>query len=124
MPTRLKPTLSPESPAVFSNHLARRVAELESEQATLTETIAELEREIEAIETSFASQELLVLDGYLVAVRRGINVPFAARCPKLRAIAQGETVEQTLAELREEMAFFLAYRSEAGKPIPPKDVEA
>jgi len=109
---------------VVSGALSRQVAELESENTRLAESIAELEREIEAIQTSYANQDLLVLDGYLVSVRPGLDVPFAARCPKLRAVGQGATRDEALAELREAMAFFLAYCHDAGKPIPAKDVEA
>ena len=86
-------------------------------------TVAELEEEVDVVLMSFAQQELRVLDGYLIAVRPGVDVPVVAECPKLRAVAQGETEEAVLADLKDAMGFSLEYISEYGKPIPAKDVE-
>ena len=97
---------------------------LQLEAERLMEQVAELEEEVEVILTSFANQEFRILDGYIVCVRPGIDVPFVAECPKLRAVAQGDTLEETLADLREAMNLFMECRQDHGKPIPPKDVEA
>jgi len=96
---------------------------LSQENAMLVQAIDALERELEAIQTSFANQELRVLEGYLISVRPGIGVPFAAWCPKLRAVAQGDSMEDALADLRDAMGLFLTYKTESGQAVPPKDVE-
>ena len=89
----------------------------------LMQEIARLEREVEALLTSFAHEELLVVDGYLVSVCPGVDIPFVARCPRLRAVAQGQTRDEALSELRDAMSEYLAYATEAGD-VPPRDVDA
>ncbi len=54
-----------------------------------------------AILESYARQELLLLDGHLVAVRPGVDVPWAAVCPARRAVGQGQTRQAALEDLQE-----------------------
>jgi len=106
-------------------------AGLQRAVAEARERVAELEREVDALVeenhallTSFADQELRVLDGYLVAVCPGLEVPFVATCPALRAGSQGATLDEALSELRDAMDVFIAYMKETGQPVPPQDVPA
>ena len=95
-----------------------------AEIADLRKLVAELEDQVEEVFTSVARQELYLLNGYMISVRPGTEAAFIARCPTLRAVAQGATFEETIADLKEAMIVSLAVYAESGEPVPPKDTEA
>jgi predicted RNase H-like HicB family nuclease len=44
---------------------------------------------------------------------------FWAECPSLGVVSQGETMEETIANIREAIALWLEVAAEYGDPIPP-----
>jgi len=106
-----------------NRELAEEKRQLAVRNAMLESRVAALEHEVDAALTSFSHQELLLLGGYIVSLRPGLDVPFAASCPKLRAVGQGRTKSKALADLKDAMDFSLEYLAESGQPIPAKDLE-
>lgn len=46
-----------------------------------------------------------------------------AECPSLGVVSQGETVEETLASIREAIDLWIEVAKEYGDPIPPQDTD-
>jgi predicted RNase H-like HicB family nuclease len=92
--------------------------------AHLLSKIGELEAEVEALYASITGQEVFLLDGYVVLLSPGVDVPWVAECPTLHAATQGETFDVALANLRDAMEVAVEGRKDSGSPIPPKDTEA
>ena len=90
----------------------------------LRKMVSELEDEVEALQVSVSKQELFIVDGYLVCVRPGTTATLIARCPTLRAVAQGESLGAVIADLRDAMAVSIEGRRQLGDTIPEKDTES
>ena len=95
-----------------------------AESKRLREEIAELEKELEALNNAVAQQRLSVIDGYVVSVRADLEGGYLAHCPTLRAVAEGESAEAALQSLRDAMQASLDGHKHCGMPVPPEDTEA
>ena len=92
--------------------------------AHLLKQVSELESEIEGLHDAWLAQELYLIDGYIIVIQPGTDVPFIAFCPTLHANTQGNTFEGVLANLRDAIRVAREGREYLGHPIPPKDTEA
>jgi len=99
-------------------------ADLQREVERLRVARARLEADLEQAEDALCTQELYVLEGYLIAVWPSSDGTFVARCPTLHAVADGDSPEAAIASLREAMAAVRAGHEHLGRALPPKDVEA
>ena len=97
--------------------LVKRVEELQQH-------VARLDNEIQALHTAAAKQEIYQLNGYFIAVRPGTAKAVVARCPTLRAVAQGDSLDEAIADLSEAMRVAIEGRQAAGRPVPLPDVQA
>lgn len=77
-------------------------------------TIAELQAEIERLEDALVSQELHVIDGFLV-VTYPADGGYLATCPTLHASVQEATQEEALAAVREAMALASSVATRSAK---------
>ena len=92
--------------------------------AELRRDNAALEAEVERLEDQIAQQEFYLLDGYVVAFSPVGDGTYIATCPTLHASVQEDSVDATLASLREAVATAKSAHELAGRPLPPKDVLA
>ena len=97
--------------------LAARVAELEAENARL-------EAALESAEDGLATQEFRVLAGYIVTVWPVGDGTYVASCPTLHASVQEASKQRALQSLREAASVARAAYEDAGRPLPPRDVDA
>lgn len=92
--------------------------------AALAAEIAELERDVEALEAALHDQDLSIIDGYIVTVWVDTSGAFVARCPTLHAVGHGASPDEAMSELRDAMEVAVEGRQANGSPIPEKDTIA
>ncbi len=85
--------------------------------------IAELEREIEALEEAVCDLEVYLLDGYFVTLYHDPVGQYVASCPTLHTDVAEATAEEALAAVKLAVVEVQEAEAEAGLPIPPRDVE-
>ena len=95
---------------------------LQREVERLRVARARLEADLEQAEDALCTQELYILEGYLIAVWAAGDGTFIARCPTLHAVADGDSPEEAITSLREAVATVRQGHEHLGRALPPKDV--
>ena len=89
----------------------------------LRDRVRQLDDEVQTMHTAIAKEKLHIVDGYIISIRPDLDSGFIARCPTLHAVAQGETVDEAAASLRDAMETSMDGRRSSGSRIPVRDTE-
>lgn len=103
--------------------LSNEVAILKDQCAELKASVADVEKQVDAVNAAIATQTSHLLLGYIVNVMSDVNGGYVADCPTLHAVSEGDSFEEAMTNIQESMQVAIEGRKHFGRPVPPKDTE-